>query len=366
MFKLSLKQRDSIRDRLNTVAGTASTAKERRRLRRITENARAFDRFIDRAEKEYIKARKKDPTLGDDDESFFQWLVKWIKENPLVIINIITAILSALLLFICVAFAMFAPTRGVAQTPAPVVTVTTPAPAPDKISTPTVPVNVVVPTAVAEFEGPTTVRPGKAFVVYYRINDPKDGCKITWDNHYPEGAIPPFKSATDDGRMMLIFLESVEEPGAVYKFYVKSQYPSIDPPLDPLAEDAHVVTVEGKPKPKPTDPETPDVPDVDPTTPTTKATSVTWVYEKDEDGAPPSYVETGLNRLNREKKVVATLCEDDPDVGTGQVPSQYKVQIEEARKTVGPDLIIMADSTILKSIKGADVKTEDDVVNSAP
>lgn len=100
--------------------------------------------------------------------------------------------------------------------------------------------------------------------------------------------------------------------------------------------------------------------------PNIQVTSVTWVYEKDEDGEPPSYVETGLDKINKSMPgVVATLCEDDADVGIGQIPLQYKIQVEEGRKTAGPDLVVMAGNTLVRSLKGSDVKTEDDVIKSA-
>jgi len=69
------------------------------------------------------------------------------------------------------------------------------------------------------------------------------------------------------------------------------------------------------------------------------ATAATYVYEKD-DGMPNSAVMVGLDRLNREKKIRATLFEDDTVDGDGQVPDQYKVALEAAKAAGLPALVV--------------------------
>jgi hypothetical protein len=53
------------------------------------------------------------------------------------------------------------------------------------------------------------------------------------------------------------------------------------------------------------------------------ATSAVYVYEKDESAIPVG-VTVGLNRLNRERHIVATLLEADTTDGSGDVPEQYR------------------------------------------
>jgi hypothetical protein len=89
---------------------------------------------------------------------------------------------------------------------------------------------------------------------------------------------------------------------------------------------------------------------VDPVDPDTKATAATYVYEKD-DTAIPVGVSTGLNRLNREKNIRATLFEDDTVDGDGDVPDQYKVALEAAIKAGLPAFVVQAGDTVLTVVK---------------
>jgi hypothetical protein len=122
------------------------------------------------------------------------------------------------------------------------------------------------------------------------------------------------------------------------------------------------VVVVGKPPPS-TPPVDPDEPDDPPTPPvTTKATAAVYVYEKDET-AVPSAVLAGLNRVNREQKIRATLFEDDSVDGTGDVPEQYKTPLAEARKVGLPALVVMAGESVLRVVKAP--TTEAAVVEAA-
>ena len=103
----------------------------------------------------------------------------------------------------------------------------------------------------------------------------------------------------------------------------------------------------------------PDTPVVDPNT---KPTAATYVYEKDQGGVP-SAVMSGLNRLNREKKILATVFERDSTDGAGSVPEQYKVALAEANKAGLPALIVTNGATVLKVVKAP--KTEAEIVEAA-
>jgi hypothetical protein len=103
----------------------------------------------------------------------------------------------------------------------------------------------------------------------------------------------------------------------------------------------------------------PDKPAPDPTT---KATAVVYVYEKD-DGGVPSAVLAGLNRVNREQKIRATLFEDDSTDGTGEIPEQYKTPRAEALKVGLPALVVMAGYAVLRVVKAP--TTEAAVVEAA-
>ena len=93
------------------------------------------------------------------------------------------------------------------------------------------------------------------------------------------------------------------------------------------------------------------------------ATSATYVYEKDAT-AVPSEVMSGLNRLNRERKIVATLFEQDSTDGDAQVPDQYKIPVAKAKEAGLPALVVLAGDKVLAVVK--DPKTEKQVWEAAP
>ena len=96
---------------------------------------------------------------------------------------------------------------------------------------------------------------------------------------------------------------------------------------------------------------------------TTKATAATYVYEKDNGSVPPPVL-AALNRLNREKQIVATTFDDDTTDGTGAVPDQYKVPLEAATKAGLPSLVVTADKVVLKVVKSP--TTEEQVWGAVP
>jgi hypothetical protein len=76
-------------------------------------------------------------------------------------------------------------------------------------------------------------------------------------------------------------------------------------------------------------------------------TAAVYVYEKDEGGVPP-FVTTAINRLNRERQIVATLLEDDTTDGDGDVPEQYRSALAAARKAGLPAVVALAGQTVLR------------------
>ncbi len=81
----------------------------------------------------------------------------------------------------------------------------------------------------------------------------------------------------------------------------------------------------------------------------TPATAAVYVYEKDAT-AIPLWVTTGLNRLNRERKVVATLVEADTTNGGGNVPEQYRPAVDAAKAGRLPALVVMGGQAVLRVV----------------
>jgi hypothetical protein len=77
------------------------------------------------------------------------------------------------------------------------------------------------------------------------------------------------------------------------------------------------------------------------------ADAAVYVYEKD-DGAVPAYVTVAVNRLNRERRVVATLLEADTTDGDGDVPEQYRSALDAARKAGLPAVVALAGRTVIR------------------
>ncbi len=77
------------------------------------------------------------------------------------------------------------------------------------------------------------------------------------------------------------------------------------------------------------------------------ATAAVYVYEKDDGGVPP-FVTVAINKLNRERKVVATLLEADTTDGTGDVPDQYQAALDAARKAGLPVVVALAGRTVIR------------------
>lgn len=81
----------------------------------------------------------------------------------------------------------------------------------------------------------------------------------------------------------------------------------------------------------------------------TPGTAVTYVYEKD-DGGIPSGVSVGLDRLNRERQILATPFEEDTTDGDGDTPDQYKAALAAAQQAGLPALVVTTGDTVLKVV----------------
>lgn len=92
-----------------------------------------------------------------------------------------------------------------------------------------------------------------------------------------------------------------------------------------------------------------------------KVTAVTYVYEKGETPVPSSVL-SALNRLNREKQVVATLFEDDTTNGNSKVPKQYTVPWQAAKSAGLPALVVTGGDVVLKVVK--DPRTVEQIMES--
>lgn len=93
------------------------------------------------------------------------------------------------------------------------------------------------------------------------------------------------------------------------------------------------------------------------------ATAATYVYEKDSN-AVPAGVLAGLNRLNREKKILATAFEEDTRDGSGEVPDQFKVALTAATSAGLPALVVTGGDAVLNVVKAP--TTEDQTVGAVP
>lgn len=93
------------------------------------------------------------------------------------------------------------------------------------------------------------------------------------------------------------------------------------------------------------------------------ATAAVYVYEKDLH-AVPAGVTVGLDRLNRERKVVANLVEADTTNGGGDVPAQFRAALDAARKAGLPALVVLSGSTVVRVVPAP--ATEAAVMEAVP
>lgn len=91
-------------------------------------------------------------------------------------------------------------------------------------------------------------------------------------------------------------------------------------------------------------------------------TAAVYVYEKDDTRILPA-VQAGIDRLNRELKIVATIYDDDTRDGNGEVPDQFKVALAAATAAGLPALVVTAGDKVLEVVK--DPKTAEQVWEAA-
>lgn len=93
------------------------------------------------------------------------------------------------------------------------------------------------------------------------------------------------------------------------------------------------------------------------------ATAAVYVYEKD-DGPIPAGVLSGINRLNRERKIVASLFEDDVTDGAGEVPAQYRPAIAAAKSSGIPAFVVLSGTATIRVVSRP--TTEAQVMGAVP
>jgi len=99
-----------------------------------------------------------------------------------------------------------------------------------------------------------------------------------------------------------------------------------------------------------------------PNNPTT-VTAAVYVYEKD-DGPIPAGVHAGIEKLNREKQILASLFEDDTVDGTGETPEQYKPALDAARAKSIPALVVLSGTTVVSVVEKP--QTESEILEAVP
>jgi hypothetical protein len=82
----------------------------------------------------------------------------------------------------------------------------------------------------------------------------------------------------------------------------------------------------------------------------TAPTAAVYVYEKDATAVPTGVV-VGLNLLNRDRGIVATLLEADTTDGDGEIPDQYRPALAAAKDRGLPALVVLSGSTVLSIVQ---------------
>jgi hypothetical protein len=95
--------------------------------------------------------------------------------------------------------------------------------------------------------------------------------------------------------------------------------------------------------------------------PAKKVTKVTYVWDR-EKTAIPRPVGVALNQLNTQG-ILASEIEESITDGEGQVPDQYKVAIEAAKKAGLPCLVVQAGDEVIRVV--SDPKTLEAVLEAA-
>ena len=90
-----------------------------------------------------------------------------------------------------------------------------------------------------------------------------------------------------------------------------------------------------------------------PANPTTRATAATFVYEKSQHQLPTPIL-AALSRLNTERAgsgFVGSSFEQNTTNDRGEVPKQYRVALEAARREGLPALVVQAGDTVTRVVR---------------
>lgn len=192
---------------------------------------------------------------------------------------------------------------------------------------------------------PERVTAGSMFIVRTEGID-KDS-KFNW---HPVGGDPILADLLERQTLAPVLLVQPDREGTLYLVLAYLE--------DGAPRQISVAVIVGKATPPPPpDPDDPDPP------PTTRATAATYVYEKDQHVIPVQVL-AALNRLNRERGIVATVLEADTTDGTGEVPEQYRVALEAAKAAGLPCLVVTGAAGVIRVVKNP--TTEQAVLDAVP
>jgi hypothetical protein len=85
-------------------------------------------------------------------------------------------------------------------------------------------------------------------------------------------------------------------------------------------------------------------------------TAAVYIHEKD-DTPVPSAVRAAISQLNAQG-LLATEHEEDTTDGTDDVPAQYKLALEAAKKAGLPSMVFLAKDKVAKVLKDPQTDTE--------
>jgi hypothetical protein len=111
----------------------------------------------------------------------------------------------------------------------------------------------------------------------------------------------------------------------------------------------------GPETPKPPDPNKP--PPVVTPDPTTRPTKAVYVFEQ-RQGSPPPPVLAALSKLNVPGGLVASSFDQSTLSGKGQIPAQYVVALEVAKREGLPILVVQAGDQVLRFVKAPKTAAE--------
>lgn len=97
--------------------------------------------------------------------------------------------------------------------------------------------------------------------------------------------------------------------------------------------------------------------------PAVKASAVTFVFEKDQHVVPPPVI-AALNKLNRERGIIATIYDKDTVDGQGEIPEQYKAARAAALEAGLPALVVLHGKVVIRVVKNP--TTEAQILEAVP